>query len=322
MKVRLPKIIGYGLFFLLLLLLPTFLNIYILHIINVVYIYVILAIGYNLIVGNAGIFSFGHAGFFAIGAYVTGLLTLKMGVSFWLSMPIGILSASLVGALIGIICLRMEKVYLAIATFGFAIFVQWVLFNWIPVTGGFTGISVPPPAIGRFEFVPDNRIYYLILPVTIVLYYFAVNLSEKNSKVRRALISIRESEVAAHAIGVDVVKYKVITFSLSAFYAGIAGGLYCGMMLYLNPASFGLFPSIAYLTMIVIGGLGSVNGSVLGAILLGVLPEILRKWPAFEEILFGFLLLLFILFVPQGLWGLFQNWRTRWGERGPKEVHG
>jgi branched-chain amino acid transport system permease protein len=297
----------YAIFFFILFLIPAFFNNYIVHVINVTYIYIILAIGYNLIVGYAGIFSFGHVGFFAIGAYITGLLTLRLGVPFWFSMPIGIIASTFVGALIGILCLRMEKVYLALATFGFAIFIQWVLFNWIPVTGGFTGISIPPPSLGGFKFVTDKRIYFVILPVTIALYFFAVNLAEKNTKARRVMISIRESEIAAHAIGVDIVKYKVIIFSLSAFYAGVAGGLYCGMMMYLNPASFGLFPAIAYLTMIVIGGLGSVIGSVLGAVLLGILPEILREWHALEEVLFGFLLLIFILFIPQGLWGVIQN---------------
>jgi len=308
---RSKKILVISIFFLVLFFLPCFLNNYIVHTINVIYLYILLAIGYNLIVGFAGILCFAQAGFFGIGAYTTGLLTLKLGVPFWLSMPIGAIFSTVAGALIGIICLRMEKVYLALATFAFAIFIQWVLFNWIPVTGGFAGVSIPPPSVAGFSFASDKIVYYLILIVTIALYFFAVNLVEKNSKVRRALISLRESEIAAHSIGVDIVKYKIISFSLSAFYAGVAGALYCESMLYLNPASFGLFPALLYLTMIVIGGLGSVNGSVLGAVFLGVIPEILRKWLGFEEVLFGSLLLIFILFIPQGLYGIFQSLKYR-----------
>lgn len=273
---------------------------YLLNVLVFVGINTMLAVGLNLLLGNAGQISLGQAAFFGLGAYISGVATATYAVNPWIAM---VLAAAIVGVVsfaIGFPILKLKGHYLAMATLGFGIIV-YILFNeWVDLTGGPSGlVGIPAFAFGEFQFDSDLKNYYLIWGFALVTILLSINLV--NSRIGRALRAIHDSEVAARVTGVNARLLKVQIFALSAVISSIAGSLYAHTMTFISPASFGFHFSVELLTMVVIGGLGSVYGSFLGAALLTLLPEFLRTFQDYDIVVYGLILLLMTMFMPGGL---------------------
>ena len=294
-------LVKFLLFALLILVLPLLLKEgYLLNVLVFVGIHTMLAVALNLLLGYAGQISLGHAGFFGMGAYLSAILTTTYGFNPWLVMPLAASAVGLLAFLVGFPILKLKGHYLAMATLGLGIIVYIVLNETVDYTGGPSGFSgIPNLALGEFSFNSDLRNYYLIWSVTLTVILFAVNLT--GSRVGRALRAIHDSEVAARVMGVNARLLKVQIFALSAVISALAGSLYAHTMTFVSPASFGFNFSVELLTMVVIGGLGSIYGSFLGAALLTLLPEVLRSAQDFDIIIYGGLLMVMVMFMPGGL---------------------
>jgi branched-chain amino acid transport system permease protein len=273
---------------------------YLMNVLVFVGINTLLAIGLNLLLGYAGQISLGHAGFFGLGAYLSGILTVTYSWNPWLAMP---LAATVVGAvafLIGFPILKLKGHYLAMATLGMGIIIYIALNETISLTGGPSGLSgIPNLSIGSFAFDSDVKNYYLIWIFTLCVILLTLNLAD--SRVGRALRAVHDSEVAARVLGVNAGLIKVQVFALSAVISSVAGSLYAHTMTFVSPASFGFNFSVELLTMVVIGGLGSIYGSFLGAALLTLLPEFLRAAQDYDIVIYGALLMMMVMYMPGGL---------------------
>ena len=261
----------------------------------------IVALGLNLLTGYTGQISLGHAGFVAIGAYTSGLLMSKLGVTWWLAWPAAGIVAAAFGFLVGLPALRLTGPYLVIATLGFGIAVHQVLTNWEALSGGRMGLPVPQVTFGPAGLTAEQRLYYLAVGGAVLLTWVAFNLTR--SHVGRAFVAIRDSDIAAEVVGVNLTRYKTLAFAVSAFYAGIAGALFGQALRHIEPQSFTLVESIFYFAMIVIGGLASIPGALIGAIVLTVLPQqltLLREW---VPLIFGSAIILMMVVEPKGLYG-------------------
>lgn len=253
---------------------------------------IILAVSLNLVTGFTGQFSLGHAGFMSIGAYVCAIINMEMNstTGFLVGILAGALAATIVGVLIGIPTLRLKGDYLAIATLGMAEIIRVVFLN-LKITNGAAGLNGIPRFTNWFWL-------YLFTVITILI----IN-NFLRSSYGRACISIREDEIAAEAMGINTTKYKVIAFAIGAFFAGIAGGLYSSYFYFIKPDIFGFLKSIDILVIVVLGGLGSVTGSIIAAILLALLTTFLQAFTAVRMIIYALLLVIIMLFRPQGLFG-------------------
>jgi branched-chain amino acid transport system permease protein len=273
---------------------------YLMNVLVFVGIHTMLAIGLNLLLGYAGQISLGHAGFFGMGAYLSGILTSTYGWNPWLAMPLAAFFVGGLAFLIGFPILKLKGHYLAMATLGLGIIIYIVFNETIDLTGGPSGLSgIPNLSIGAFSFDGDVKNYYLIWTVTLATILLTLNLV--NSRIGRALRAVHDSEVAARVVGVNARLLKVQIFALSALISSVAGSLYAHTMTFISPASFGFNFSIELLTMVVIGGLGSIYGSFLGAALLTLLPEFLRAAQDYDIIIYGGLLIVMVMFMPGGL---------------------
>jgi branched-chain amino acid transport system permease protein len=261
----------------------------------------IAAMGVNLSMGYAGQVSVGHAGFAAIGAYATAILMGRVGLSFWMTLPLGAALAGLMGFLIGLPALRLNPLYIAMVTFGFGQVVGYISLNWIELTNGPNGLTLPPITVGGYAFLP-HTFYWVIAAAFVALAWVARNIAR--SRLGRCFVALRESELAAQAMGVHLAKYKTIAFALGAAYGGVSGSLYAGLSEFVNPDAFVFLVSILYLTMNVVGGMGTLAGPIVGAVLFTVLPEILRPLAEYKEFTSGGLLLVFLVFMPRGLVGI------------------
>ncbi|MBI3812765.1 MAG: branched-chain amino acid ABC transporter permease [Nitrospirae bacterium] len=281
---------------------PLGMNNYMIDVLTLAGIYIVLALGLNIVVGMAGLLDLGYISFYAIGAYSYALLSTRLGISFWAALPLGGLAAAAFGVVLGVITLRLRGDYLAIVTLGFIQIVHLVLNNWDRVTNGPNGIlNIGRPAIGPFVFSQPIHFYYLILAI-VSLTILAVNRLSR-SRIGRAWIAIREDEVAAQAMGVDTTRLKILAFALGAFWAGIAGVFFAGKFAFVSPESFTFFESVIVLSMVVLGGMGSIPGVVLGALIVVILPEVLREFAGYRMLVFGAALVLMMVFRPQGLIG-------------------
>ena len=286
---------------------------YLLHILVITGIYVILTLSLNLVVGYTGLAALGHAAFSCVGAYVSALLALNYGLSPLLGLLAGACAASLFGCVIAIPSLRIKGDYLALATFGFGVIVYSVAKNWGAVTRGPMGLP-GIPGFSLFGIQLSGVWNYLILvAVFVFLTYFVLRRVVK-SPFGRVLRSIREDEVAALAMGKNVNKHKIIVFIVGAFFAGIAGSLYAHYITFIDPSSFTVMESITILLMVVFGGMGSLGGSLVGAAVLVIFPELLRflGMPSsvaapLRQMIYGLLLIVLMLYRPQGILG-----RYRW----------
>jgi branched-chain amino acid transport system permease protein len=279
---------------------PLWGNPYRLGVTNQIALYAIVVLGLNLFIGYAGQISLGHAAFFALGAYGSALLSGEAGVNPWLALTLAVLAAALLALLVGIPTLRLHGHYLAMATLGFNLVVYLVLLQWDKLTGGPSGYAgIRPLAIGTFVFASDLRLHYLVWGVALLCLTLALNLVR--SGVGRGLAAVAGDEVAAAACGVDTRAAKVKVFVLSAAFAALAGGLYAHGFGFVGPETFSIFASVDFVTMVVIGGLGSVWGSLFGAALLTWLPEWIDRFENCKEIVHGVILVGVLIFLPQGL---------------------
>ncbi len=260
----------------------------------------VVAIGLNLLSGYTNQLSFGHAGFLAIGAYVAALLTLHVPA---LPVPLTLLAAglatALVGLALGIPCLRLEGLYLAMATLAFGFVVTEAITNLDWLTRGNDGLRVPLARLGPWTLATDAARYYLAVAVAATMILAALNVAA--TRTGRAFLAIRTSEIAAQASGINAAAYKIIAFVLSAFYTGVAGGLFAFVVGFLSPDAFDVFLSVDFLVMIILGGLGSVLGSVAGAAIVTVLNDSLAGFQAFRPLIFGAIMIICMLFMPGGL---------------------
>jgi branched-chain amino acid transport system permease protein len=262
--------------------------------------FVIAALGLNLLLGYTGQISLGHAAFLAIGAY-THVILYTQGAPLVVGVLAGTLVAGVCGFLIGIPALRLEGPYLAIATLGFQVAVDQVLGRWEALTGGRMGLGVPAPELFGLSLSSVRSYFVLCFAVAVLVLVAVYNLAR--SRVGRAFVAIRDNEIAAQAMGVDLVRYKTLAFALSAAITGLAGALYAHLFDRINPSNFTLMLSIELLVMVVVGGLGSVLGSVLGASLLVLLPHAMADLRDYQSIVVGAILIGVLLFEPMGLRG-------------------
>ena len=285
---------------------------YVLFVANRLMVFLVLAVGLNILIGYAGQFAFSHAAIFGIGAYGTGLLQVKLGLPYIVAAAGGIFAATAIGTLVALPALRLSGLYLGLATLAFAMAVQWVFMNWNSVTFGAGGFRTPKLDVSPLPVGPDNAIYYLSWLVAVVLLIVAVRLVR--SQHGRSFIAIRDGEIAAQSLGIHLVRTKVSAFAVSAAFAGTAGALYAPLLAFVSPESFDLFQMILVLSMVVVGGLGSITGTVLGVVSIMAFIELLRDAKAWQEILLGAILVNFALIRPDGLAHLlkrFPAWRER-----------
>jgi branched-chain amino acid transport system permease protein len=260
----------------------------------------VVAIGLNLLSGYTNQLSFGHAGFLAIGAYVAALLTLHVpALPVPLTLLVAGLATALVGLALGIPCLRLEGLYLAMATLAFGFVVTEAITNLDALTRGNDGLRVPLARLGPWTLDTDAARYYLAVAVAAAMILAALNVVA--TRTGRAFLAIRTSEIAAQASGINAAAYKTIAFVLSAFYTGVAGGLFAFVVGFLSPDAFDVFLSVDFLVMIILGGLGSVLGSVAGAAIVTVLNDSLAGFQAFRPLIFGAIMIICMLFMPGGL---------------------
>jgi len=260
----------------------------------------VVAIGLNLLSGYTNQLSFGHAGFLAVGAYVAALLTLRFpALPVPLTLLLAGLATALVGLALGIPCLRLEGLYLAMATLAFGFVVTEAIMNLDWLTRGNDGLRVPAGRVGPWALDTDAARWYLALAVTVLMVVAALNIAA--TRTGRAFLAIRTSEIAAKASGINVAAYKAIAFALSAFYTGVAGGLFAFVVGFLSPDAFDVFLSVDFLVMIILGGLGSVPGSIAGAAVVTVLNDSLAGFQNYRPLIFGAIMIACMLFMPGGL---------------------
>ena len=278
-------------------------------------IFTLVAMSLTILIGFAGQISIGHAAFWALGAYTTAILTTKLGAPFFVGVLAGGVIAALLGVLLALPALRVQGHYLAIATLGFALFVQQVLYEWESLTGGRHGINVLRPSVFGMDLASDLAYCYLLLPVVILFGWFTGNL--RRSHTGLALFALKMSAPAATSAGIDRARHLVVAFTVSAFFTGISGALYAHLIGYLSTEAFSLEASLGFLTMAVIGGIGSHVGAVLGAAYLTLAPEVFRELKNAQLVVYGLTLMLCMRFLPGGLASLprvcarlWKAWRT------------
>lgn len=281
---------------------------YYLHIAVLSLLHILLALGLNLIAGYAGQLSLAHAAFFGIGAYTTALLTLNQHWSFWLAAPIGAVVAGLVAVAIGLPTLRLKGPYFVISSMGFGEIVRLIFLNWQSVTrgpNGLPGIPAPDPInLGFVKLTFESRMesYYLILFVlfgVLILYYNLVN-----SRIGRALRAIRNDYIAAQVMGINIAFYRILAFAGGAALAGLTGALYSGYIRFISPDTFTSGESINILIMMVIGGMGTIVGPIIGAVAITYLLETMRVFAEYRLVIYGLLMFIVILYMPQGVAGM------------------
>jgi branched-chain amino acid transport system permease protein len=316
---------SYAAALLLLLGLPLVADSHLVAIVNLIGLAVVGAIGLNILTGYTGQISLGHGAFMMVGSYTAAILSARYGMPFWVGLPAGGAVAAAVGAFFGIPSLRIKGLYLAVATLAAQFIIEWTI-NHVPwISGGAQAtIYLPTPALFGWPIDNEYRRYFLILAVCVLAYVAALNLVR--SRVGRAFIAIRDRDVAAEIIGVDIFRYKLLAFAVSSFYAGVAGALWSYYLKIANYEHFTLTASIQYLAMIIIGGLGSVLGSVFGAVFITLLPIVLVYVVEGIAALFGFtyasiadflanlrlivfggLIIIFLAIEPEGLYKMWGN---------------
>jgi len=313
-----------GILLLLLLIAPYLLSRYQLSILNEMGIAVIGAVGLNLLTGYTGQISLGQAAFVAIGAYTSGILTGKAGIPFPLSLPLSGLMAAGLGLIVGIPSLRLKGLYLALGTLAFGFIVEYIIFHW-DLTQGDMGMAVKTITFGDFSIKSERQYFYLIASLAVLAIICAKNLAR--SKIGRCFVAIRDRDIAAEVMGISLAKYKIMAFGVSAFYAGVAGCLMAHYQQWIVPGNFDISLSIAYIAMIIVGGLGTILGSVLGAIMITGIPHWItyltdvfkESYPAFSGLIvdlklgiFGLIIVLTLLFEPQGLFGIYRRVKLYW----------
>ncbi|HZW19997.1 branched-chain amino acid ABC transporter permease [Noviherbaspirillum sp.] len=287
---------------------------------------VISATGLNILAGYTGLASLGQAAFMGVGAYCVALLEMHAGTPFLLNIVIAGAAAALIGLVVGIPSLRVKGLYLAISTIAASIILEFTFANWDSVTNGVRGLNIAPASLFGTELARPEQLYWIIIPVAVVMVAAAANLFR--TRVGRAFIAIRDRDISAEVLGIPLLRYKLMSFGLSSFYAGVAGGLWAYFFRVVTPESFPIQMSIFFLAAIIVGGMGSISGSIIGAAFMTMVPEMLRLAfnviapadaitiiPAIRAIVFGTLIIGFLLFEPQGLAEVIPRLRKHWRAR-------
>lgn len=266
-------------------------------------IYVMLGLGLNIVVGLAGLLDLGYVAFYAVGAYSYALLNYHFGLGFWTLLPVGALLGALFGILLGFPVLRLRGDYLAIVTLGFGEIIRLILENWNAFSFGPSGIAgIPRPGLFGLSMTLSEAtiyLYYLMVALCLFTIYFVNRLQD--SRIGRAWIALREDEIACQAMGIDKTKTKLTAFALGATWAGMVGVLFAAKTTFINPASFTFIESAMILSIVVLGGMGSIAGVILGALILILTPEYLRALGSYRMLLFGTTMVLMMVFRPQGI---------------------
>jgi len=309
---------------------PLYMGNYWLGVANLIGITIIAATGLNILTGYCGQLSIGHAGFIAVGAYTSAVLTNRLELPFIVGLICAGLVAGLVGMLFGIPSLKVKGFYLAISTIAAQFIIIWIINHWSSVTGGFVGITVPYASIGGLVFKSEGSQFFLIMSITALSIFFAKNLAR--TRVGRAFVAIRDNDLAAEVMGINLFRYKLLAFFIGCFLAGIAGSLLAHWIGFMNAEHFSLMQSILYVGMIIIGGLGTTLGPIFGAIFIRLLDQLLtmeltplleRSFTALPAgfatgiapMLFGLVIVLFLVLEPRGIahrWQLFKASYRLW----------
>lgn len=287
---------------------------------NLIGIAIIGALGLNILTGFTGQISVGQGAFLGVGAYTSAILATKLGLPFWFTLPVAGLVTALVGCVFGVPSLRLKGLYLVIATLAGQVIIEWTIGHWTGLTGGSQGMSgISSPELGPLAFDSRVKYYFLTYAAVILATLFASNLFR--SKVGRAFVAVRDRDLAAETMGVNLFRYKMLAFATSSFYVGVAGSLWAHYLNMISPEHFTVGVSIEYLAMIIIGGLGTVSGSIFGAIFMTLLPVILREltgplspilpvtqvFNALREGIFGIVIIVFLIYEPHGLARIWRN---------------
>lgn len=286
--------------------LPVFNN-YHIYLMNIICVMIILSVGLNIVKGFCGQVTVGHVALYAIGAYTSAVLSLNFGLPFWFALPLAVLATAVMGAIVGIPSFRLEGAYLALATLGFAQSVEIYIrvTNYLGAASGLGGI--PAPAIGSFKLDTYQSYYYLVMPVMVLAVY--VSFAILNSATGRAFMAVREDPLSAAAMGVNVRRYKLYAFILSAVYAGLAGSMFAHMTPgYIHPNNFTIIEMVTLLLMVVLGGIGNIWGGVIGAILVTIIADITRDYYFYQMLLFGAVIVGTVLFMPKGIGGIINRY--------------
>ena len=259
----------------------------------------LIVLGLVIVTGIAGQISLGQSAFVALGGYGAAILGAGYGIPLWLAIPLVAVLVSAVGFVLGLMTLRIEGHYLALTTMAFTAIIQLALIHADSVTGGAAGMPVPSFEIFGQTLSSGAELYYLIIPVTALLFVAVINLN--NSRIGRAFVAIRQSEIAAEAMGINVLVYKASAFAASAFFGSVGGGLLAILVTYLDPAQFGITQTVYYLAIAVVGGLLSPIGAIIGTAVFVFIPEFLQTFQTYLGLVFGVLLLGFIVLRPKGL---------------------
>lgn len=292
------------------------------HLLNSIGITLIAVLGLQILTGYTGQISLGHSAFIALGAYSSAILSVKLGLPFWFSLPLSGLITALAGLLIGLPSLRIKGFYLAMATIASQFIIIFVI-GHLNITGGPFGMPVPQVKLGNFIFASEKSYYYIILVTGIIMTFIALNITR--TRVGRALIAIRDNDLAAELLGINIFYYKLLSFFVASFFAGIAGSLWAHYITVIHPEQFTLTDSIWYLGMIIVGGMGSITGTIFGVSFMMILRELVdiaspvvasafpavggAAFAALGQIVFGLVIVLFLIFEPRGLyhrWEMFK----------------
>jgi len=286
---------------------PLFANQYTQFVVNLMLVYVLVAVGFNLVLGNLGQLAFANTALFGIGAYTASMLMVHAGWPFWaVILPAGIVGA-VAGFLASVTALRgIRNYYLAIVTLAFGELLRWIYIHGEAATGGTDGLAVPRADFFGIALDSETARFYVFLLIVTVIVKAVSNLLQ--SKIGRAIVAIRDNELATASLAIPTGRYIVLAFTLSGSIVGVAGSLFAVLIGHVAPESFGLIELILHFAMVLVGGLGSLFGSVLGAVALTALPEYFRRFPGLYEMFFGGLLIVFLLIQPRGLAALCAKW--------------
>lgn len=307
----------------LLYLFPIFGPQYFISLVNYLCISIIIVLGLQIVTGYCGQISFGQAAFMAVGAYTSGILTLKFGWPFWLALPASGLVAGLVGLVGGAPSLRIKGFYLAMATLAIHFLIMWLIMH-LQISGTTQGLHPQPPSIGSFQFDSDGKMYYIIVSVMLVMTYGAKNMMR--TRVGRAFVAIRDNDLAAEVMGINLYRYKLLAFFISCFYAGIAGSLWAHWIQVVHPEQFTVLHAVWYVGMLIVGGMSFTAGAFFGVVFLRVLDEMVMFSSPFLAATFpwlgthpaaslgitafGIILMVFLIFEPRGIahrWEIFKT---------------
>jgi branched-chain amino acid transport system permease protein len=293
---------------------PLATNNYYQYIINIVFVNFLVALGLAITLGYCGQFAFASAGFMGIGAYTAGLCMVHLGLPYWMALISAMVVGLVFAVFLGFIGLRLSRYYLAISTMAFTLAMRFFYVNAKAVTFGPSGFNIPFPKLFGFGFNTDRRVYYIVLFVVLILAILSRNILR--SKVGRAFVAIRDNEDAAAAGSISVRQYKMLALAMGGVLGSAAGALYCVVLGRITPEEFGMGAILLHFLIVVIGGLGTFLGLIISSILITILPEVLRAFSEFQEVLYGGIIIVIILFGPEGIYGLMQKYSpVKWREK-------